>query len=154
MEECGSFCLFSLCNLLFFILSFSLIATLCTPPRGLRAIPFIFACQEWVCEQFNCLFESQIAQGNSSHHGVAILLLGRNDETPSTVTQATFGAVQTLLLFYCLGELIFMMLVTDSCVFLLTAVATCRFDCCLPVCGYNMSLGVCGLKCVTDNMCL
>lgn len=75
-----------------------------------------------MCEQFNCLFESQIAGGYSSHHWMAIRLLGRNDETPSTVTQTTFGAVQTQLPFYSVRELIFMILVTDFGVcFLLTA---------------------------------
>lgn len=64
-------------------------------------------------EQFNCLFESQIALGNATYQWMAILLLGRNDETPSAVTLTTFGAVQTQLPFYGVRELIFMILVTD-----------------------------------------
>lgn len=43
-----------------------------------------------MCEQLNCLFECQIAQGYTTHHWMAILHLGRNDKTSSTVTLTTF----------------------------------------------------------------
>lgn len=66
-----------------------------------------------MCEQLNCLFESQIAPGYTSHHWMAIQRLGRNDEIPSTVTLTTFGAVQTQLPSYSVRELIFMILATD-----------------------------------------
>lgn len=52
-----------------------------------------------MCEQFNCLFESQIALGYSSHHCMAIVLHEekQNRKTLSTVTPTTFGAAQTQL---------------------------------------------------------
>ena len=57
--------------------------------------------------QFSCLFESQIARGYAAHHWMGILPLERNDETLSTVTPTTFGAVQTQLPFHSVRELIF-----------------------------------------------
>lgn len=95
-----------------------------------------------MCEQFNCLFESQIALGYTSHHRTATLLLGKNDKTPSTVTLTTFGPVQTQLPFYTVGDLIFMALVT-GCVFLLTAAEMVEPLLLIPDCEWGF---VCAYK--------
>lgn len=93
--------------------------------------------------QFNCLFESQIARGYAAHHLVGIVLLERNDETLSTVTLTTFGAVQTQFPSYSVRELIFTIPVNWLyCVFLLTAAGQVVLLK-VPASVHNILLGMC-----------